>query len=63
MSPVVTDPTFNPSGNDAVDTIKSGFVKMEQVIMVNCPEGRRRSIALTKLEEAAMFAVKSVSEA
>ena len=55
----VTDPKFNPSNNKIVADIKDAVVEMEQYIMDNIPNGRRRSVALTKLEDFSMWAVKA----
>jgi len=55
----VTDPKFNPSNNQTVDGIKNAVVDMEQYIIDNIPNGRRRSVALTKLEDFSMWAVKA----
>lgn len=55
----VTDPNFNPSNNQVVAGLKEGARNTEQFILDNIPEGRRRSIALTKLEDFSMWAVKA----
>lgn len=55
----VTEREFNPSGNPQIDAIKKAALEFEQVIIANAPETRRRSIALTHLETASMFAVKA----
>ena len=57
-----TNVDFNPSGSEQVDTIKKGFAELENTIRLNSPTGRRQSLALTHLETAAMFAVKSIFE-
>lgn len=54
-----TDPKFNPSNNQTVAGIKDAVVNMEQYILDNIPHGRRRSVALTKLEDFSMWAVKA----
>ena len=56
----VTDPNFNPSGNPTITFIK------EQVNIIadeisTWPDGRRKSIALTKLEDFSMWAVKAAA--
>ena len=43
------------------DALQSKFADLKNYISLNCPESRERSIVLTKLEEAAMWADKSVS--
>jgi len=58
----VTDTGFNPSGRAEIDAIKSLGREMQETIEANAPAGRRRSIALTHLETALMFAVKAVVE-
>lgn len=55
-----TDPKFNPSGLSSVNEIKTAFVELEALIDRHAKNGRRKSIALTNLETAAMYAVKSV---
>lgn len=55
----VTDPKFNPSANPDVAIIKELVVEMEKYILDNVSEGRRRSVALTKLEDFSMWAVKA----
>lgn len=55
----VTDDMFNPSGDSGIDQIKKHGLLLQSVIETYCPEGRRRSIALTELETCLMFAVKS----
>lgn len=57
----VTDPAFNPSNNQVIAGLKEGALNMEQFILDNIPEGRRRAIALTKLEDFSMWAVKAAA--
>lgn len=56
----VTDPGFNPSGNERIDRIKRKANELAEIIG-ELPPGRRRSVALTKLEEASMWAVKAAA--
>lgn len=57
----VTDPNFNPSNNQVIAGIKDAVVNMEQYLKDNIDEGRRLSVALTKLEEFSMWAVKAAA--
>jgi hypothetical protein len=57
----VTDPKFNPSGSEVISGLKDGVIAMEQFILDNIPAGRRRSVALTKLEDFSMWAVKAAA--
>jgi hypothetical protein len=58
----VTNPGFNPSNSDEIKAIKEAGVALQNVIEASAPNNRRRSIALTHLETALMFAVKAVVE-
>lgn len=55
----VTDRDFNPSGSEAVTTIKQAAIDFELVIKQNSNACRRQSVALTHLETASMWAVKA----
>ena len=57
----VTDPKFNPSGDLKISTVKQAFQDLESWILDNVPEGRRRSICLTEMETACMYAVKALA--
>lgn len=57
----VTDPKFNPSNNQVIAGIKDATVNMEQYLVDNIEGTRRLSIALTKLEEFSMWAVKAAA--
>lgn len=59
MSNETTIPSFNPSGSEVVDGIKSRTEDLMQYLRDNVPENRQRSIALTNYEQAAMWAVKA----
>lgn len=54
----VTNPDFNPSGNEAVAAIKKKGKELGDLIEA-LPPGRRRAIALTQVEQALMWAVKA----
>ena len=54
----VTDQSFNPSKNEDVDAIKAKANELAALVEA-LPPGRRRSIALTQLEQASMWAVKA----
>jgi len=54
-----TIPAFNPSGKAQVDEIKRRTEDLMDYIRENVPDNRRRSIALTNYEQAAMWAVKA----
>lgn len=59
MKTDVTAKDFNPSNNEIVDELKSAANAYAEVVN-KLPPSRRRSIALTQIETASMFAVKSV---
>ena len=54
----VTNEKFNPSGNELVAAIKSKANELAELVEA-LPAGCRRSIALTQLEQASMWAVKA----
>lgn len=56
---VTTIPDFNPSGDKVVQQIKDMTETLIKYIEENVPNNRRRSIALTNYEQAAMWAVKA----
>lgn len=59
MTTDVTAKDFNPSNSEIVDELKSAANAYAEVVS-KLPPSRRRSIALTHIETASMFAVKSV---
>lgn len=59
MTTDVSAKNFNPSNNEMVDEIKNKVNELSEVLNM-LPRSRRRSIALTHLETASMFAVKAV---
>ncbi|QDY70124.1 DUF7681 family protein [Qingshengfaniella alkalisoli] len=58
----VTNEGFNPSGSEDIAAIKKAANELAAVIEKHAPACRRRSVALTHLETASMFAVKAVVE-
>ncbi|MDK3072757.1 hypothetical protein QO034_06515 [Sedimentitalea sp. JM2-8] len=52
----VADPKYNPSGDRKIDRIKAAANLLAEEIE-KLPPGRRRSVALTHLETATMWAV------
>lgn len=50
---------FNPSGSLKVDAIKAATDDLIQYLIDNVPANRERSIAITNLEQGAMWAVKA----
>jgi hypothetical protein len=55
-----TLPKFNPSGSSDVDIIKSTCEELLAIVKQIDGDPRCKSIALTKIEEASMWAVKSL---
>ena len=45
-----------------LEGLNEKFKELEQYIENNVPIGRRRSLSITKIEEAAMWAAKAVSK-
>lgn len=46
---------------DRIDLIRSSFSNMYDVIDINCKNSRETSLAITKLEEAQMWAIKGIT--
>lgn len=44
-----------------MDNMRNNFIDLSNWIEEVCPAGRTRQCALTKLEEACMFAIKAAS--
>lgn len=40
--------------------LREAFSNVKQVIEANCPDSRQKSVAITELETAAMWAIKAV---
>ena len=59
MKTDVTAKDFNPSNNEMVDKLKAAANAYAEVVN-ELPPSRRRSVALTHIETASMFAVKAV---
>lgn len=55
----VTNVNFNPSGDQIITEIKARGNELAEFIEANVAPGRRRSVALTQLEQALMWAVKA----
>ena len=55
----VTDQSFNPSGDVGISNIKEAANVLANTITIYAKPGRRQSVALTRLEEASMWAVKA----
>ena len=53
---------YNSNDRDDVNAIKTAAKKLIEKISEHCPDGRRKSKAMTEIETAAMFAVKSLFE-
>jgi hypothetical protein len=47
-------------GLDKITKLRQIFSVVKTAIEHNCPESRQRSVALTELETAAMWAIKAV---
>ncbi len=46
---------------DKIELIRSSFSNMYDVIDINCKNSRETSLAITKLEEAQMWAIKGIT--
>jgi len=57
----VTNPNFNPSGDPVIAEIKEKANELASLIETKVAAGRRRSVALTQLETASMWAVKAAA--
>lgn len=56
----VTDTKFNPSNDPIIHQIKTAANFLAELIEA-LPPGKRRSVALTNLETASMWAVKAAA--
>jgi|ERR1044071_561421 len=50
----------SPDGLTKVNALREAFSAVKAAIETHCPESRQRSVALTELETAAMWAIKAV---
>lgn len=50
----------SPEGLAKITFLREEFSAMDKVIRANTPASREQSLALTKLEEMAMWAIKAV---
>lgn len=49
------------SGHDTMELIRRAVICLDYTLTENLPDGRDKSLALTKLEEVRMWAMKSIS--
>lgn len=54
-----TIPDFNPSGSEVVSEVKARAEALMDYVKENVPSNRERSIAITNIEQGAMWAVKA----
>jgi hypothetical protein len=50
----------SPDGLERITMLRNTFSELKCVIETACPASRERSVALTELETAAMWAIKAV---
>jgi len=57
----ISDKTKLSQGQKSlINYLRQPFTDVEEAIKSNCEDGRLKSIALTKLEEAWMFATRAI---
>ena len=47
-------------GTNRINALRHAFTVVKRTIEETCPESRHRSVAITELETAAMWAIKAV---
>jgi hypothetical protein len=47
-------------GLKKINALREGFSNLERLIVEHCPNSRHKSVAITQLETAAMWAIKAV---
>lgn len=52
--------TPTPAAVDVIAEVRRGFSTLYEHLLAACPMSRERSLALTGLEESAMWAIKSI---
>jgi len=52
---LVNHPPVNEAVSELLESVTNEMVEMAAFILVNVPEGREQSLALTKLEEMSMW--------
>lgn len=57
----LTNHTPSPEGIESIGTIREAGLRFGGAIIKGSPAGRERSLALTAMEEAVMWAVKAVA--
>ena len=54
--------SFNSNDRQDIAAIKYAAKALVEVVEQSCPDGRRKAIAMTHIEQATMIAVKSLFE-
>lgn len=62
MSKIAPEFQYVPDGSAACDLVRAAFSSLLVEISAVLPQGRPRSIALTHLQDACMWAVRGVAE-
>ena len=52
---------YKEENKEKIDTTREEFTKITTYILENLKDSREKSLALTKLEEACMWAIKSIT--
>lgn len=60
MERSMTNVTPTPDGIARIERVREVGKKLAAVVVYNCPLSREQSLALTHLEDAIMWAVKSI---
>lgn len=50
----------NAAGIEKIEKLKAWIIGLDDIIQSTLPDGREKSLALTKLEECRMWAVKGI---
>jgi len=52
---------YKEDTKDKIDNTREAFAKVTTYVLENLQDGREKSLALTKLEEACMWAIKGIT--
>lgn len=57
----MTNHTPSPGAIHVIEALREGFIALTENVEVACPASRERSLAVTNLEQALMWAVASIA--